>query len=418
MFRHRKRRVAVRWASPFFCALTLLFLSAPGLHAAAPALTGSGAAIQPLAAAQPIAIAGLGAVAPDGFSKNCLAQLGQTPFDAFRNIKSCAQAWTEYNTNTCDDISPGSYEITSQPKHGTISVGIITGHLGSGACPGKTFPFKIAYYTWTDQGTNDTQDSFTIVWTTPDGEFSFTFPMVAVLAPRISGPNVVWWFKGEKPAGYRTEITLTAAPANMSYQWAISAGGSEVKLGDETANTATVTGLKGSDAEKDVGITVTVNGSTSNPFKLTVKQPKELIHLSDVDQADPTWHYVSFIHYKIFDQFGKVLPANIPLNEHWTSGVTTDYRGMNWRRGDNGGATVGASDWVDQIQGETAGHAPPPLGPGNGAVKVYHWNGEWSIGSADPSGGKGVRVQTNTWQKFQDHARHTNVVSPAAGRTP
>jgi len=52
-----------------------------------------------------------------------------------------------------------------------------------------------------------------------------------------------------------------------------------------------------------------------------------------------------------------------------------------------------------------------------GTTAVYHWDGEWSVGSADPSGGKGVRVQTNTWQKYQDHARHRNIVSPASGLT-
>jgi hypothetical protein len=41
---------------------------------------------------------------------------------------------------------------------------------------------------------------------------------------------------------------------------------------------------------------------------------------------------------------------------------------------------------------------------------VDHWTGTWGIGSGTP--GAGVTVQTNTWQRFQDHARHTNIVSP------
>jgi hypothetical protein len=175
----------------------------------------------------------------------------------------------------------------------------------------------------------------------------------------------------------------------------------------------------GSDSKKDVSIKVTANGGASNSFKLTVKQPKQLGPLANVDQIDPVFAYASFIHYKILDQFGKVLPANVPLNEHFTTPVTPDFPGMDWRRGANGGATVAPSDWNDQIQGETAGHVPPPQNPQTplGATAVYHWDGEWSIGSADPSGGKGVRVQTNTWQKYQDHARHTNIVSPASGLT-
>jgi hypothetical protein len=148
-------------------------------------------------------------------SADCFAQLTKTPFDSFRHVVQCLQAWTEYNPTTCVGISHGNYMIPSPPKHGTLTFGLITGQLGNGDCPGKTYPFKIAYYTWTDDAENDAQDPFTNVWFTPDGQFNLTFPTVAVLAPRITGPKTVWWFKEEKPAGYDTKITLTADPPGL-----------------------------------------------------------------------------------------------------------------------------------------------------------------------------------------------------------
>jgi len=349
-------------------------------------------------------------------TKTCLSELGVTPFDSYRTVRHCLQAWTEYNTGTCAAISPGSYTVTTAPKHGKLSYGTITAQLGNGDCAGKTFTFATAYYTWTDMNANAPQDPLSIDWKTPDGEFDYNFPMTAVLAPRITVPNVVWWMNGQTPAGYSTDITLTAAPAGLpSYTWKVTGGEAYVKLDASTTSTVKVTSAKGSVALNDVLITVTANGGVSNPFKLTVKQPKTLTHLSNVDTADAMWGYESDVHYKIFDQFGTVLPANVPLNEHWTTGVTADFAGMTWRRGANGGATVAPSDWLDQIQGEAAGVVPAPQAPHGGATKVYHWSGDWSVGSADPSGGKGVKVQSNTWQKFRDHARHTNVVSPSAG---
>ena len=97
--------------------------------------------------------------------------------------------------------------------------------------------------------------------------------------------------------------------------------------------------------------------------------------------------------------------------------MTKQFPATNWRRGANGGAVVPGVDWLDKVQGERvgAGFKPTPQRPQAplGVQRIYRWDGEWSVGSADPSGGKGVRVSKNTWQKFRDHARHTNFVSPA-----
>jgi hypothetical protein len=436
----------MRWCpNSNFAAGFVLFLALPVFFLSARC---AAALDRPAAAGRP-AIAGpnpreLGPLVSAG----CLAQLYTTPFDAFRHFRRCIQAYTEYDPDTCDAISPGSYNITQPAKHGTISNNTRGPFsLGNGDCPGHTYNFQFAYYNWTDDTENydclphapptadDTAacDLFQVDWVTPDGEFDIPLPMRANLAPRINGKHHVWWFNGEMPAGYDTNpgITLTAYPPCYTYTWTIVTGATEVQLSSPTANPVQVASLMGSTAKNDVSITVQeADGATSNPFRLTVKQPKSLAPPDPpakqyVDMIDANFAYESDIHYQILDQFGKVLPNNVPLNEHFTAGVNPIFAGENWRRGANGGATVAPSDWHDQIQGETAAltlgepgfpgpRVPLPQKPQTplGTTKVYKWPGEWSIGSADPSGGKGVKVQTNKWLKFQDHARYHDVVSP------
>lgn len=230
--------------------------------------------------------------------------------------------------------------------------------------------------------------------------------------PRISGPASVWWFNGETPAGYATTITLTASPAGASsYNWAVVSGADKVTVAP-SGNTLRVTGANASTL-REVGIQVTVNGVGSRTFNLSVRAPHRLVFINNAHNADATWGYETHVHYRIEDQFSDVLPAAVPINEQWTTGVVADFAGMDWRRGAEGAATVGPADWIDRIQGETAGHTPPPQNPCSPLcnMAVYHWGGQWFVGSSTI--GRGRRVQTNTWQKYTDHAEHTNRVSPA-----
>jgi hypothetical protein len=118
------------------------------------------------------------------------------------------------------------------------------------------------------------------------------------------------------------------------------------------------------------------------------------------------------------DQTGAVLPFPIALNENFTSGGVNDYPGTNWTLPVACGSThvcsgtYNPSDWYYLVQGAKKGPIPasqPPQGP-LGTTMVDHWSGTWGVGSGTP--GAGVTVQTNTWQRFQDHARQTNIVSP------
>jgi hypothetical protein len=241
-----------------------------------------------------------------------------------------------------------------------------------------------------------------------------------VIGPRLSGPKEVWWFDGEKPAGYDVEILLTAIPDKSGpYTWTITGGaafaalpggGSSVQT---AANQVKLKAKKGSAKLEDVVVEVKSGSATSAPHKLTVLTPRSLGRLNVVDRIDPTFFYESQIFYSIKDQFGRILPRNVMMNEDFTGQVVADTAGMNWRRGAPGGTIVDPKRWLDQVQGEIAGRTPAPQRPQNplGNKKVYHWAGEWRIGNTIP--GLGARVQRNTWQKFRDHARHTNIVSPA-----
>ena len=260
-----------------------------------------------------------------------------------------------------------------------------------------------------------------------------SWPKVYTALANMDSSNDLWWFGGEKPSEYATSIELHASPSNPSayygWRWEIVSGtdkvdfagqpGQDVTTFSAPNNAITLVSTAASANLGDVKIEVR-GGSPGGGFSpvvasatLSVPRPHHLVHLRDVDTVDATYAYLSFIHYRIEDQFNTVLPRDVEINEKWTGGVVADAPGMNWRRGDAGPAKVNPADWKDVVGGEASTFTPMPQNPQTplGNTAVTHWNGEWRVGSKDI--GKGLRVQTNTWQKYQDHARHTNVVSPA-----
>jgi hypothetical protein len=92
----------------------------------------------------------------------------QLSFTVFPNVQILVDAWVEYDTSTCAEISPGSWTITTPPTNGVTATGIVSGSLGNGDCPGDTFQFAAIYYTWTSTTPNVTTDSFAATWTSPD----------------------------------------------------------------------------------------------------------------------------------------------------------------------------------------------------------------------------------------------------------
>lgn len=224
----------------------------------------------------------------------------------------------------------------------------------------------------------------------------------------VTAPNTLWYFDGENPAGYATSAPVHTDKNTGTFAWTCSAS---LRLSSPTAARPTVTAIQASVAANDAWVEVTwsdpAGGTATQRQTLTVKAPSSMTHLNDVDKVDATWAYETEIHYSVKDQFGAILPSNVPLNEQFTAAPTADAAGMDWRRGPEGGALVNPNDWFDRVQGETATHTPTPVGPSHAdkGTAVYHWPGHWQVGSQTI--GRGRRVISVTWQKYRGYARHT-----------
>ena len=185
----------------------------------------------------------------------------------------------------------------------------------------------------------------------------------------------------------------------------------QLTLSSPTGATTLVTSAAASSSVRDAWIrlrhTAADGTATAASYRLTIKAPTSLRHLRNDDRASATWVYETFIHYSILDQFAAVLPRDVPINENWTGAIVPDIPGMNWRRGDPGGAIVGPADWNDWVGGESPGHIPEPVAPGHAdaAPLVYHWPGTWQVGSE--AVGRGRQVAAVTWSKHRGFGRHT-----------
>jgi hypothetical protein len=237
----------------------------------------------------------------------------------------------------------------------------------------------------------------------------------AAVKPTITGPNTMWWFNGATPSSYssQTQITLSTEDTGNSYSWSVVTGGSKVTLSNQNTANVTLTSSGASGSMNDVGIEVVVDGQVSDQFNLTVRAPHQLNHTSTSHSADGTWGYRTEITYNIRDQFNTSLPGQaIPVNEDFTTGVISDFSGMDWRQANEAGATLPLPNVSDVITGEISTHFPTPQSPQSplGSTKVCHWGQDIYVGSATI--GSGRRVQSNTHQKYRDHAAHENITSP------
>ena len=241
--------------------------------------------------------------------------------------------------------------------------------------------------------------------------------------PTISGPNTLWWFNGLGlgVSGYAMQITLTASSGGngTSYQWAITAGSNKVSLSTSTSATVQVTSIGQSAQPNDVSITVTVGGLTSDPFKLTVRAPYTLgqdsAHTTPVYAQDSQYVWNIKIYYQILDNLLTPMPATVSANEHWTTPPAPDYTNEDWDQSPEGcGTTLSSApaEMWDFIQGDFVGHYPPPVyNTQQNGPAVIHWGQEIRVGTC--TAGAGPRVQTDTLQKYTDHAAHTGITSPA-----
>lgn len=169
-------------------------------------------------------------------------------------------------------------------------------------------------------------------------------------------------------------------------------------------------GAKKTSSTKDDGEQSAQPGGSAAPSPSAA--PKKLDRTYIQHQASSSWGYETHIGYKVLDDRGNEMNG-VAVNEKWATAVTNDFAGCNWTRGPEGASTA---PFFDMIGGEAPGKTPPAQAPpsapgaGMGSVKVQHWTQQWWVGSSTP--GRGTKVQTNTLQKYQDHADHESVTSP------
>jgi hypothetical protein len=154
--------------------------------------------------------------------------------------------------------------------------------------------------------------------------------------------------------------------------------------------------------------------------------------------------YFSHIPYQITDQFGKPLPKKPPVREHFTASAVNQCPNCNWhasheggsgeagRLGSTGCSTAGPGIVCDTISGQAKDQlpfvpsVPTPECPnnnctapsiGSSTLKVICFPGELWIGNgaSPPAPPTGVKVMTMIWERYQDHARHCNILSPLDG---
>jgi hypothetical protein len=302
------------------------------------------------------------------------------------------QSWDMCNATYADvsDIfwynwSTASSSIARVDSYGThtgMAVGLTTSYTyGDLAWPSRLCSIR----TWHPQGGDD-------------------------VTPKISGANTVWYFGGENPSGYATSVTLTSS-GGASTTWTVTAGSNEINLSPTSGSQTTITssGSSFSSSVGDIGVKATAGGVDSAVFSITSRKPYEMIPADmATTSCDSSQVYLTKIFYTVRDQLHDPLPANVPQNEKWTSGVSNDYTGANWQRGSEFGGVVGPVDWFDQIGAYTGTGATPTANCLGGAgTAVQHWGQEWRFGSTTI--GSGMAIQTDTLQKYTNHAAHQNV---------
>lgn len=232
----------------------------------------------------------------------------------------------------------------------------------------------------------------------------------------IRGPREMWNFDGETPANYLVSSRLSTNKSGGSFQWSASPLLALSSATDPTPTVTTVTPSTppGRDAWIRIRHTGAAAAATSASYRLTILAPESLTHLRNVDNPAAGLGYASEIHYSIHDQFGTVLPRNVPLNEEFTGPAVADFPGGNWTRPPACGATgvcgtsFNPADWHDRVTGEgDAGAVPATVAPTHpdAAVAAEHWPGKWYVGGSAIASGR--HVKSVTWQRNRGFARHT-----------
>ena len=270
-----------------------------------------------------------------------------------------------------------------------------------------------------------------------DGAYAEIIDATNICIYSIYLDHDLWWFNGEDPGGgYNITATLTAQPETIgTFKWDVISGASKIDLNNGGADADSITAIddnsitvkstapsaSATNVTKDVTIQLTYNGTVVGSYDLAVFSPNSLNYLGTIDHdysaLPPPYQilpgYWCEVFYEILDQFGDVLPHNVPWNEDFNkdgsisvSGVNDYPGGDDWGWGPESGWSVPPAAAIDNLaRCDPPCSTPPAQNVAVGSVKVDHEIGAWYIGSTTI--GNGVLVKDNCkWQMYQDHARH------------
>jgi hypothetical protein len=247
--------------------------------------------------------------------------------------------------------------------------------------------------------------------------------------------NKLWFFGNgiTPPAQFSLGVTMAVLSTNAaqggSFYWSISAGQDKVSFNAsyQQPTSYTVTDYVAiytsgySTDINDVTITLSytsISGSTVSvstsftvdpPYKLVSNGPTTTVKVVPsgcVSQALGDWGYLSYVPYRMVSFLGIPI-ANEFVNEYFVNQIISVPNNWPTYASLQGHYLSADGTFFDHICVSGPAASPQPLKSGQ---LIDSGTQLWYIGS--PLNGSGVEVQSDLFQRFQDHGGHTNVVSP------
>lgn len=252
----------------------------------------------------------------------------------------------------------------------------------------------------------------------------------------VAGPEDMWWF-GVDPAGnnfappnYAVESTFGFTRESVgTFQWSCS-GEACIVSGATCTQSVSGTNL--------AAVSVRTRGPSAGLLSawvrckwthpsgsptvtcnhyFTVLKPAKLNRLGRQDAQCPLppaqpIGFTSEIHYEILDQFGAVLPREVPWNEQFTTAEQSDWLNETWPWGPECGWPVNPANAYDTIQRvKLPSMWPDPEPPWGSGGAIDHRQGLWRVGTTQIGQGLAVESCPNspilTWQIYRNHGDHT-----------